>query len=27
VRQLWETSNDGQSWSVAFDGLYTRKKK
>jgi hypothetical protein len=26
VRQLWETSNDGQSWTVAFDGLYTRRK-
>ncbi len=27
VRQLWETSSDGQTWTVAFDGLYTRKKK
>ena len=27
VRQVWETSSDGQSWTVAFDGLYTRKKK
>jgi hypothetical protein len=27
VRQVWETSSDdGKSWSVAFDGLYTRKK-
>lgn len=27
VRQLWETSGDeGKSWTVAFDGLYTRKK-
>ena len=26
VRQVWETSSDGQSWTVAFDGLYTRKK-
>jgi hypothetical protein len=26
VRQLWETSTDGKSWSVAFDGLYTRKQ-
>lgn len=26
VRQLWESSTDGgQSWSVAFDGTYTRK--
>jgi hypothetical protein len=25
VRQLWETSGDGKSWTVAFDGLYTRK--
>jgi hypothetical protein len=24
VRQVWETSNDdGRTWSVAFDGLYT----
>ncbi|MDX1476145.1 MAG: hypothetical protein R3301_00520 [Saprospiraceae bacterium] len=27
VRQLWETSADGTSWSVAFDGLYKRKGK
>jgi hypothetical protein len=27
VRQVWETSSDGQSWTVAFDGLYTRRKK
>jgi hypothetical protein len=26
VRQLWETSSDGKSWTVAFDGLYSRKK-
>lgn len=27
VRQLWESSNDeGKTWSVAFDGLYLRKK-
>ena len=27
VRQVWETSSDeGKSWTVAFDGLYTRKK-
>jgi hypothetical protein len=27
VRQVWETStDDGKSWAVAFDGLYTRKK-
>lgn len=27
VRQVWETSGDGgKSWTVAFDGLYTRKK-
>ena len=27
VRQVWETStDDGKSWTVAFDGLYTRKK-
>jgi hypothetical protein len=27
VRQLWETSPDGgQTWSVAFDGTYRRKK-
>jgi len=26
VRQLWEaSSDDGKSWTVAFDGLYTRK--
>jgi len=24
VRQLWEASPDGQSWTVLFDGLYTR---
>jgi hypothetical protein len=26
VRQLWETSTDGgNTWAVAFDGLYTRQ--
>ena len=24
VRQLWETSPDGKTWSTAFDGLYSR---
>jgi hypothetical protein len=24
VRQLWETSADGSSWQVAFDGLYRK---
>jgi hypothetical protein len=28
VRQLWEASkDDGRSWSVLFDGLYTREKE
>ena len=27
VRQLWESSSDqGKTWTVAFDGLYTRKE-
>ena len=27
VRQLWESSTDnGKTWTVAFDGLYVRKK-
>jgi len=27
LRQLWETStDDGKTWTVAFDGLYLRKK-
>jgi hypothetical protein len=27
VRQLWETTDDdGKTWTVAFDGLYRRKK-
>lgn len=27
VRQLWETSTDGgKTWTVAFDGMYVRKK-
>lgn len=25
VRQLWETSSDGKTWAVSFDGMYTRK--
>ncbi|HSB53145.1 MAG TPA: hypothetical protein VLD58_02270 [Gemmatimonadales bacterium] len=25
VRQLWETSADGATWTVAFDGLYRRR--
>jgi hypothetical protein len=25
VRQLWETSTDGKTWSTLFDGLYARK--
>jgi hypothetical protein len=24
VRQLWEASTDGKSWSTVFDGLYAR---
>ena len=24
VRQLWESSPDGETWTVAFDGLYIR---
>ena len=24
VRQLWETSSDGKTWQVAFDGTYAR---
>ena len=24
VRQLWETSSDGKTWAVAFDGTYRR---
>lgn len=24
VRQLWETSTDGETWATAFDGLYVR---
>ena len=28
VRQLWEQSSDnGKTWTVAFDGLYTPRKK
>lgn len=28
VRQFWESStDDGESWSVAFDGLYTKKSE
>lgn len=27
VRQLWEaSSDDGKTWTIAFDGWYTRKK-
>jgi CubicO group peptidase (beta-lactamase class C family) len=27
VRQLWEQSkDDGQTWSVAFDGMYSKRK-
>jgi hypothetical protein len=26
VRQLWESSSDGKTWTTAFDGLYTRVK-
>ena len=26
VRQVWETSaDDGQAWTLAFDGRYTRR--
>jgi hypothetical protein len=24
VRQVWETSLDGETWEVVFDGRYTR---
>jgi hypothetical protein len=24
VRQLWDASRDGETWTVLFDGLYTR---
>ncbi len=24
VRQLWEASKDGQSWTTLFDGLYEK---
>lgn len=28
VRQLWEQSkDDGKTWTVAFDGMYVKKKK
>jgi hypothetical protein len=28
VRQLWEQSkDDGKTWTVAFDGMYSKKKK
>jgi hypothetical protein len=28
VRQFWETSSDGgQTWNAAFDGLYVRAKR
>jgi hypothetical protein len=26
VRQLWETSLDGSSWDIAFDGRYSRMR-
>lgn len=26
VRQLWESSADGKTWQVLFDGLYTRER-
>jgi hypothetical protein len=26
VRQLWESSEDGVTWTVAFDGFYSRSK-
>ena len=25
VRQLWESSGDGERWQVTFDGVYRRK--
>jgi len=25
VRQLWESSADGEQWTVVFDGTYTRR--
>jgi len=25
LRQRWETSSDGKSWSLSFDGLYTKR--
>jgi hypothetical protein len=27
VRQLFEGSTDGKTWTPGFDGLYVRKKK
>ena len=27
VRQLWEASKDLETWTVLFDGLYTRKEE
>jgi hypothetical protein len=27
VRQLWESSKDGKTWSTAFDGKYVKKKQ
>lgn len=27
VRQHWESSTDGATWTTSFDGLYTRKAK
>lgn len=26
VRQLWEASEDGKTWSKVFDGLYSRRR-
>lgn len=27
VRQVWEQSQDGETWKVVFDGLYAKKQK
>lgn len=27
VRQLWDSTQDGQTWTVMFDGLYARVKE
>jgi hypothetical protein len=26
LRQVWESSTDGTTWSVVFDGTYVRKR-